>query len=159
MYTDYYQTPIGTVRIQATAKGINELLFVDRPTADVDSCDLIGRCIDQLDDYFSHRLFQFDLVLDFTGTEFQRSVWDQLHRIPYGATSTYSEIAAILNKPRAMRAVGGACGKNPIAIILPCHRVVARDGALTGYASGLGHKQWLLQHEHNSHKLQHGESG
>ena len=150
MYNDYYQTPIGTLQIEATTKGISKLLFIDQPVTDICRCDLIKRCIDQLDDYFAHRLLQFTLTLDLVGTVFQQSVWNQLTSVTYGVTSSYGDIANSLHKPKAVRAVGAACGKNPVTIIVPCHRIIASNGKLTGYASGLERKSWLLKHEGNA---------
>ncbi len=147
MYNDYCQTPIGTVQIDATAKGISALKFVNEPAAETHSCDLIKRCINQLNDYFAHKLFQFTLPFDLAGTAFQQSVWNKLATLSYGVTSSYSDIANSLQKPKALRAVGSANSKNPVAILLPCHRVIGSNGHLTGYAWGVDRKRWLLEHE------------
>lgn len=104
----------------------------------------------QLEGYFAGELREFDVVLAPRGTEFQRSVWRELTRIPYGATTSYGAVAAELGSPTASRAVGAANGRNPISIVVPCHRVVAGNGALTGYAGGLGKKQMLLALERGS---------
>jgi methylated-DNA-[protein]-cysteine S-methyltransferase len=157
MYNDYYQTPIGTLQLEATAKGISKLLFIDHPVTDICSCDLIRRCISQLDDYFSHQLFQFKLPLDLAGTVFQQLVWGQLASLPYGVTSSYGDIAKNLHRPKAVRAVGAACGKNPVTIIVPCHRIIASNGKLTGYVSGLDRKSWLLKHEGGVHHSSHSD--
>ncbi|HKE46543.1 MAG TPA: methylated-DNA--[protein]-cysteine S-methyltransferase [Rhodanobacteraceae bacterium] len=101
----------------------------------------------QLAAYFAGKLLTFDLSLAPEGTPFQRRVWDALLEIPYGDTTSYLEVARRLRKPSAMRAVGAANGANPIAIIVPCHRVIGADGSLTGYGGGLPAKQWLLAHE------------
>ena len=101
----------------------------------------------QLREYFAGDRLAFDLPLDPIGTAFQRRVWDLLTKIPYGVTQTYGDLATSMAKPSASRAVGAANGKNPISIIVPCHRVIASSGALTGYAGGLAAKQWLLAHE------------
>jgi len=90
---------------------------------------------------------EFELPIDPRGSGFQRLVWDQLRAIPYGTTRTYGELARALGRPSASRAVGTANGANPISIIVPCHRVIARTGALTGYAGGIAAKRWLLEHE------------
>ena len=147
MYNDYCQTPIGTVRIEATAKGISALKFVDKAATDSHSCDLIKCCINQLNKYFAHKLFNFTLPLDLIGTVFQRSVWNKLAGLSYGETYSYAEIANSLHNPKALRAVGGANSKNPVAILLPCHRVIGSNGHLTGYAWGVERKRWLLEHE------------
>ncbi len=103
--------------------------------------------LEQLAQYFQGERQQFDLELDPEGTDFQLRVWQALCEIPFGGTLSYGEIAEKLGKPAAARAVGAANGRNPIAIVVPCHRVIGSDGTLTGYAGGLEIKQWLLQHE------------
>ena len=101
----------------------------------------------QLIEYFAGERKDFDLPLRLNGTEFQLSVLQALQKIPYGETTSYSDIAERIGRPKAMRAVGAANGRNPIPIIVPCHRVIGSDGTLTGYGGGLHRKQWLLQHE------------
>jgi methylated-DNA-[protein]-cysteine S-methyltransferase len=109
--------------------------------------DLLGPARDQLQAYFDGELVDFDLPLAPGGTAFQRRVWDELCRIPFGDTISYAELARRLGQPTATRAVGAANGRNPIAVIVPCHRVIGADGTLTGYGGGLDRKQWLLRHE------------
>lgn len=104
----------------------------------------------QLDAYFAGELREFDLPLRLDGTPFQRGVWEQLRRIPYGETRSYGELAEILGKPGASRAVGLANGKNPVGIIVPCHRVIGASGGLTGYGGGLDRKQRLLAFENGT---------
>jgi methylated-DNA-[protein]-cysteine S-methyltransferase len=106
-----------------------------------------GQVSEQLRAYFAGALTRFDLTLETGGTPFQRRVWDALQAIPYGTTSTYGALAAKIGEPRAVRAVGAANGRNPISIIVPCHRLVGADGSLTGYGGGLDRKRWLLEHE------------
>jgi methylated-DNA-[protein]-cysteine S-methyltransferase len=101
----------------------------------------------QLDAYFAGELTSFDLEIELLGTAFQQSVWSQLCAIPYGETISYGELARRVGNPNASRAVGLANGRNPIAIIVPCHRVIGADGSLTGYGGGLERKTWLLHHE------------
>ena len=101
----------------------------------------------QLFEYFSGERKTFDLDFEFSGTEFQKSVWNELLKIPFGKTKTYGEIAKAIGKPKAARAVGSACGKNPLAIIIPCHRVLGMNGKITGFAWGTEIKEWLLGHE------------
>ena len=101
----------------------------------------------QLGEYFAGTRTEFDLDLAPNGTDFQRSVWDQLRAIPFGRTTGYGQVASALGKSSAARAVGAATGRNPISIIVPCHRLVGRSGALTGYAGGVDRKKWLLDHE------------
>ena len=101
----------------------------------------------QLFEYFSGERKIFDLDFEFSGTEFQKSVWNELLKIPFGKTKTYGEIAKAIGKPKAARAVGSACGKNPLAIIVPCHRVLGMNGKITGFAWGTEIKEWLLGYE------------
>jgi methylated-DNA-[protein]-cysteine S-methyltransferase len=101
----------------------------------------------QLDAYFAGGLREFDLDLDPVGTPFERSVWDAVNAIPYGTTSTYRELAAAIGRPTAVRAVGTANGRNPLPIVIPCHRVIGTDGTLRGYGGGLDRKRWLLDLE------------
>jgi methylated-DNA-[protein]-cysteine S-methyltransferase len=146
-------TPIGD--LVAWGKGVTlaGLGFADSPkSARVDPTwprdeRAFRRLADQLTTYFTGQLTRFDLELETGGTPFQRRVWDALRSIPYGTTTSYSELAAQLGEPRAVRAVGSANGRNPISIVIPCHRVVGADGGLTGYGGGLQRKQWLLAHE------------
>lgn len=114
---------------------------------DTPNLPLFDQVRQQLAEYFEHQRLSFDLPLAPQGTPFQRQVWQLLPTIPYGHTTTYGELAQRLGLPTAARAIGAANGRNPISIILPCHRVVASTGHLTGYAGGLDRKQWLLQHE------------
>ena len=108
---------------------------------------LASTVADQLAAYFDGGLRAFDVPVAPSGTAFQRSVWDQLTRIPYGTVASYGAVASRLGKPTASRAVGAANRSNPIAIIVPCHRVIGASGALTGYAGGMWRKEWLLKHE------------
>ncbi len=101
----------------------------------------------QLDAYFAGEQWSFDLEMNLVGTPFQQSVWSQLREIPYGETISYGELAQRIGNPQASRAVGLANGRNPIAIIVPCHRVIGANGSLTGYGGGLERKTWLLDHE------------
>ncbi len=110
---------------------------------------MIAAVRDQLAEYFAGERTEFDIPLKLAGTPFQNRVWQELARIPFGVTISYGELARRVGQPTASRAVGSANGKNPISIIVPCHRVIATSGNLTGYGGGLPNKQWLLQHEHN----------
>ena len=109
--------------------------------------DVLARAGQQLSEYFARARTTFELALDPPGTDFQRQVWDALRAIPYGTTVTYGELARRLGDVRATRAVGAANGKNPIPIIVPCHRVIGARGELTGFGGGLDRKRWLLEHE------------
>jgi methylated-DNA-[protein]-cysteine S-methyltransferase len=108
---------------------------------------VLARAATQLAEYFAGARRVFDVPLAPRGTDFQQGVWRELARIPYGETRSYGELARVLGRPSASRAVGAANGKNPISILVPCHRVIAGSGALTGYAGGLDAKRWLLAHE------------
>ena len=101
----------------------------------------------QLNEYFAGERTRFELELDFTGTAFQKEVWAALLEIPFGETRSYSDIARCIGRPKAVRAVGAANGRNPLPIVLPCHRVIGRNGTMTGYAGGVQRKEWLLRHE------------
>jgi len=148
IYIAHYQSPIGTVEIEGTREGIAALDFVDRPqTGDVALPELLEGCVKQIDEYFSGQRKSFSLKLSLQGTEFQNTVWRRLMKIPYGQTYSYGVFAAMIGKPAACRAVGNANGKNPISIIIPCHRLIGSNGSLTGYGGGLWRKQWLLKHE------------
>lgn len=112
-----------------------------------DDAAVLAAARTQLDEYFAAQRTTFDLPLDADGTPFQEAVWAQLRAIPFGATRSYGEIAAALRRPDAARAVGAANGANPLAIVVPCHRVIGAGGALTGFAAGIERKRWLLDHE------------
>jgi len=105
---------------------------------------LLGEARAQLEAYFRGELTRFTVPLDLRGTPFQCKVWDALCNVPYGATASYGDIAAVVGRPKASRAVGGANNRNPVPIIVPCHRIIGADGSLVGYGSGLGIKEWLL---------------
>lgn len=144
----YYDTPIGPIEITASEKGICTLAFTDYPTYEINpSHDHLLHCIEQLDEYFGGSRTNFTVFLDLDGTDFQRKVWRELMEIPLGITKSYLEIAKKVMSPKAVRAVGSACGRNKLWLLVPCHRVIGSDGKLTGYAGGLKRKRWLLQHE------------
>lgn len=144
-------SPIGMLTIFSSGKGICRIKFEN------ENCELHGyeedadlyieECLHQLDLYFKKELKEFDLKLDINGTEFQKSVWNELLKIPYGEVKTYGQIAKAIGKPNAARAVGQALNKNPIPIVIPCHRVIGADGSLTGFAGGIEVKKFLLRHE------------
>jgi methylated-DNA-[protein]-cysteine S-methyltransferase len=120
------------------------------PSLDLPLADAPGQVVEQLEAYFTGELRAFDVPLVVGGTGFQREVWAALATIPYGETWSYAKLAAEIGRPRAVRAVGLANGRNPVSIVVPCHRVVGADGSLTGYGGGLAAKQWLLDHEAGS---------
>ena len=151
----HYDSPIGPIEIRATDTAVSRLEFIGELPAD---CairhPLLEEAQRQLDAYFSGALHRFDLPLALDGTAFQRQVWQQLLSVGYGETASYQAIADAIGNPKAVRAVGAANGRNPVAIIVPCHRIIGSNRAgsgarpkLTGYGGGLWRKEWLLRHE------------
>lgn len=142
-------TPAGPISVTVRGGKITGLDWNAAPTLPREQMadGTAAECLRQIDAYFAGRQTGFDLPLAPEGTEFQQAVWAELLKIPYGATASYSEIARAIGRPRACRAVAQACHVNPIAIIIPCHRVIGANGRLTGYAAGLGIKQLLLDLE------------
>ncbi|MDX2465287.1 MAG: methylated-DNA--[protein]-cysteine S-methyltransferase [Porticoccus sp.] len=147
MHIDYMDSPIGTIEIKASIHGITHLVFTDKKNSPINTCNVLNQCKIQLNEYFSGKRKSFSLPLDPKGTDFQKSIWSALVDIPFGKTVSYGDIANVINHSKAVRAVGAANGKNPISIIVPCHRVIGSNGKLTGYAWGLERKSWLLAHE------------
>jgi methylated-DNA-[protein]-cysteine S-methyltransferase len=152
MESAVWQSPFGEIRITATEKGIGELHIEGKKSSAPSSRShrphpAIRQTGKALSDYFSGKQKTFSLPLDLRGTPFQKAVWRELLRIPYGQTRTYGEIARRIGKPRAARAVGMACHRNPVGIIIPCHRVIGADGSLTGYAGGLKTNRALLDRQ------------
>ena len=133
-----------TIEINFDEQGIVGMSFVDNVDASIDLNSDIQK---QLTEYEKGSRKVFDLPLHLKGTEFQLKVWNALLEIPYGETRSYQQIAQRIGQPKALRAVGGACNRNPIGIIVPCHRVIGKNGKLTGYAGGLFYKELLLNHE------------
>ena len=150
-----FASPIGELVITASDSGLTGVWFPGKGQVAAARSDdgrgpasaALARACEQLAQYFARSRTTFDILLDPPGTPFQRRVWDALRAIPYGTTLSYSELARRLGDLRATRAVGAANGKNPIPIIVPCHRVVGANGALTGFGGGLDRKRWLLEHE------------
>ena len=132
------------LRISAGPAGIRGIAFIDAAPAGEPPGGVLAEAVRQLRAYFAGRLRRFDLPLDLRGTPFQLRVWRALLEVPYGETRSYRQIAAAIGEPKAVRAVGAANGANPIAIVVPCHRVVGADGSLTGYGGGLTLKRKLL---------------
>lgn len=155
MDTFAYSSPIGTLQISASAEGLSGIHY---PTAAEttetasDQSILTGNphiksAVNELDLYFAGNLERFKTPLDAKGTPFQKSVWTALSELPFGTTACYGDIAKRIGKPKASRAVGLANNRNPISIIVPCHRVIGKDGKLVGYGGKLWRKEWLLKHE------------
>jgi methylated-DNA-[protein]-cysteine S-methyltransferase len=141
-------SPLGYVKIFGDDNGIASISILN---SEENTTKIIPKpledCVYQLQEYFIGKRQQFQLKLNPKGTEFQKSVWNQLKQIPFGKHISYLELSKQLNNVKAIRAVAAAIGKNPILIIVPCHRVIGSDGSLTGYVGGLVRKQWLLNHE------------
>lgn len=150
------ETPLGMIAVTSNDSGVVvSIAFDDEASGgDTGKAPRDRRAVDQLDRYFKGELTEFDLELDPEGTEFEKRVWSELRRIPFGSTATYGEIAARLGDLNATRAVGTANAKNPVAVVIPCHRVIGADGELTGYAGGLHRKRWLLAHEAGQQNLE-----
>lgn len=146
-------SPLGRLRVFARDRGIVAIHLPDQANTPIRESErdskhpILREAADQLDAWFAGRRTDFALPLAAAGTDFQQSVWSALLAIPFGETRSYGQLAVDLGLPRAARAVGAANGRNPIAIVVPCHRVIGSDGSLTGYAGGLAAKRWLLAHE------------
>lgn len=161
MYTGYYKWPMGILKIKADMMGVRGIAYAEageyedkvkagsvyKDGEDIHGYELYTEVCSQLDLYFEGKLKKFDLPLKPVGTDFQKKVWRMLMTIPYGETKSYREIAEMAGNPKAFRAVGMANHQNPIAIVVPCHRVIGADGSLTGYGGGMAIKKWLLDHE------------
>jgi methylated-DNA-[protein]-cysteine S-methyltransferase len=152
LYTSYYNSPVGHLKLQCNDQYITAVLFVEEAKETVDDHSLLRKCARQLDHYFSGATKEFDLPLNQEGTTFQQKVWSLLTMIPYGKTISYNELSKQYGDLKAIRAVASANGKNNLAIIVPCHRVIGSDHSLTGYAGGLWRKKWLLEHEAKFHR-------
>jgi methylated-DNA-[protein]-cysteine S-methyltransferase len=154
-------SPVGTLTLVASDKGLVAVLWEDDDSGRVrlgpltrdDGHPVLRKAQRQLTDYFAGKIRKFSLELDFQGTDFQKKVWTALLEIPFGETRSYAEIARKIGRPKAVRAVGAANGKNPISIIAPCHRVIGSNGKLTGFAGGLEAKALLLGLESKEGKL------
>ncbi len=145
-----FSSPVGSLTLEGNERALTRLGFGPTGAPAGGNEHALAATIAQLEQYFAGRRTDFDLDLDLAGTPFERRVWDAVRAIPYGETATYAEIAGRLGSPSACRAVGRANGRNPIAVIVPCHRVVGSDGSLTGYAGGLEMKRALLDLERSA---------
>lgn len=150
----YINTPLGVAKITGNSEGLSSIIVLDseEPLTDVIP-ESLEDAFYQLNEYFEGIRTEFQLDLNPEGTEFQKKVWLELQNIPYGRTASYMELSKLIGDPKAIRAVGAANGRNPLWIVVPCHRVIGSDGSLTGYAGGLHRKKWLLDHE-SPHKQQ-----
>ena len=145
----YIQTPLGIASITGNEKGVQavSILSDQKQKSSNNVPQSLSTVVTQLKEYFNGQRTDFDLILNPQGTEFQQKVWQELTKIPFGSTVTYLDMAKRLGDPKCIRAAATANGKNPLWIIVPCHRVIGSDGSLTGYAGGLWRKKWLLAHE------------
>lgn len=152
MHITYYKTPIGIAKITGDENGIQSVSVLDEDAIsnelfNIETPACLKECVLQLEEYFNGERASFNLTVNPKGTPFQKKVWKSLLNIPYGKTRTYLEQSKALGDIKAIRAVASANGKNPLWIIIPCHRVIGSNGSLTGYAGGIWRKKWLLDHE------------
>ena len=147
----YFESPLGTLKLVSDGERLRRIEFPDQhqpePQGQAQNDPVLDACARQLEEYFAAGRNHFDLPLAPGGTEFQRQVWSALSQIPYGELRSYRDIAEAIGRPAAVRAVGAANGRNPLPIVVPCHRVIGSDGSLTGFAGGLAAKSSLLRLE------------
>lgn len=146
-YTGYMKVSAGIIKIICSGEYVLSVSFSDIIKENDKGSEVLDKALKQMNEYFSGERKKFDLPLYFEGTEFQKSVWNELRKIPYGTTVSYKDIAEGINNEKAVRAVGNANNKNKIMIIVPCHRVIGKNGKLVGFAGGLDKKEFLLEHE------------
>ena len=147
MWSQSIVSPIGRLLVRVRDDAVVAIDFAARSQPTERPNELTRRCCHQLEEYFAGTRQVFDLPLARQGTPFQQSVWQALTNIPFGTTWSYLDLAIAIGNRRAVRAVGGANGRNPLPIVVPCHRVIGRDGSLVGFGGGLDRKRWLLSHE------------
>lgn len=147
--TAHYNSPMGMLLLEASDRALTGIHYINEEatSADESVSGLLSHAINQLNEYFEGTRTAFDIPLAPRGTKFQQEVWQQLREIPYGQTISYGVLAERLGDPKKVRAVGTANGKNPIPIIIPCHRVIGADDSLVGYSGGIDRKEYLLKHE------------
>jgi methylated-DNA-[protein]-cysteine S-methyltransferase len=151
IHTAYYNSPIGLLEITGNENGILGVFFMDIKKKNSSTVHpSLKECLYQLDEYFKGIRQEFGLKLNPKGTAFQQKVWENLLRVPFGKTASYLDISKMIGDVKATRAVGNANGCNPIAVIIPCHRVIGASGKLVGYGGGIKRKEWLLNHERNT---------
>ncbi len=143
----YYLSPVGDLQIESENNRITLVRFCREERKDEIPSAAVDQCIRELDEYFHKGRKYFSVELDLRGNEFQVKAWNELLAIPYGKTNSYQQQAIRIGDPNLVRAVGSANNQNPIAIIVPCHRVIGKNGELVGFGGGLENKEWLLQHE------------
>ncbi len=147
METTYIKTPLGIAKIMGDENGISIISVLDEGEVFTTIPAVLQEVVSQLNEYFEGKRTDFTFKLNPSGTEFQQKVWRALLEIPFGKMMSYMELSKKLGDVKAIRAVASANGKNPLWIVIPCHRVIGTDGSLTGYAGGLWRKKWLLEHE------------
>ncbi|GKV68614.1 methylated-DNA--protein-cysteine methyltransferase [Sporosarcina sp. NCCP-2716] len=151
----YYNSPLGVLEITGTDEAVHSVLFTEDCESGTGLTEnlpaAVVLCYHQLDEYFKGARNDFDLPVAVKGTPFQQNVWQALTYIPYGQTASYGDIACAIGSAKAVRAVGSANGKNQLTVLVPCHRIIGKNGTLTGYAGGVWRKEWLLAHE-QTHK-------
>lgn len=147
-FSSFFSSPIGNIKITANDTGIVSVHFTEESAeTQMPENTITILCKTQLLEYFNHERKEFSVPLSPEGTVFQQTIWNHLCKIPYGYSTTYAELSVRYGNLKAIRAVGAANGANPIAILIPCHRVIGKNGKLVGYSGGLHRKEWLLQHE------------
>ncbi|WP_369903571.1 methylated-DNA--[protein]-cysteine S-methyltransferase [Bacillus manliponensis] len=146
MYRGYYKSELGWIEVTANEEAITSVFFVEERKEE-NANEIVQQCLLQLDEYFNKKRTTFSLPLQALGTQFQKMVWDALCTVSYGTSASYLDIATKIGNEKAVRAIGGANSRNPISIIVPCHRIIGKNGKLVGYEGGLWRKEWLLKHE------------
>lgn len=148
METVFVHTPLGIAKLDGDENGLSSITILNEAiSTSAVIPEVLEDAVYQLREYFDEKRQSFSLTLNPTGTDFQKRVWDELQNIPFGKTVSYLDLSKTLGDVKAIRAVAAANGKNPLWIVIPCHRVIGSDGSLTGYAGGLHRKKWLLDHE------------
>lgn len=148
----YFSSPLGIAKIEGDENGVSNISVLSEGEVSKKIPKELKNAVNQLQEYFEGKRKDFDFKLNPKGTDFQQKVWQELLNIPFGKTMSYMDLSNKLGDVKAIRAVASANGKNPLWIVVPCHRVIGTDGSLTGYAGGLWRKKWLLEHETPSHQ-------
>jgi methylated-DNA-[protein]-cysteine S-methyltransferase len=152
MQTAFINSPLGITKIVGDENGVSIISVLSEGPLSTKIPNELQEAVSQLQEYFEGKRQDFDFKLNPKGTDFQKKVWQELRNIPFGKTISYLDLSKKLGDVKAIRAVASANGKNPLWIVVPCHRVIGTDGSLTGYAGGLWRKKWLLEHETPSHQ-------
>lgn len=147
METAFIESPLGTTKIVGNENGISVISILSEGEITVEIPTQLQECVSQLREYFAGHRNEFDFKLNPQGTDFQQKVWQELLNIPFGKTMSYLDLSKKMGDVKAIRALASANGRNPLWIVVPCHRVIGTNGSLTGYAGGLWRKKWLLEHE------------